>query len=127
MVCIVNFYDFYYFSYKNISNNFLIVELRTPLGAIIGVLSAFEETQLSEEQKDMVHMMTRASDVVLSVVNDILDAAKLEAQKITLINRTFDLLDLIEKTIEIFGERAGTKQIELILCCEPTSLPKYVK
>ncbi|CAI2172268.1 11427_t:CDS:10 [Funneliformis geosporum] len=102
-------------------------ELRTPLGAIIGVLSAFEETQLSEEQKDMVHIMTRASDVVLSVVNDILDAAKLEAQKITLINRTFDLFDLMEKTIEIFGEKAGTKQVELILCCEPTSLPKYVK
>ncbi|CAG8484927.1 10821_t:CDS:10 [Funneliformis caledonium] len=95
--------------------------------AIIGVLSAFEETQLSEEQKDMVHIMTRASDVVLSVVNDILDAAKLEAQKITLINRTFDLFDLMEKTIEIFGERAGVKQVELILCCEPTSLPKYVK
>src|SRR6266542_1238991 len=91
MVCIVNFYDFYYFSYKNISNNFLIVELRTPLGAIIGVLSAFEDSQLSEDQKDMVHIMTRASDVVLAVINDILDAAKLEAKKVTLLNRTFDL------------------------------------
>ncbi|RIA99503.1 hypothetical protein C1645_869890 [Glomus cerebriforme] len=102
-------------------------ELRTPLGAIIGVLSAFEDTQLSEDQRDMVHIMTRASDVVLAVVNDILDAAKLEAQKVTLLNRTFDLFDLMEKTIEIFGEKAGTKKIELILCCEPNSLPKYVK
>ncbi|RHZ80261.1 hypothetical protein Glove_138g49 [Diversispora epigaea] len=101
-------------------------ELRTPLGAIIGVLSAFEETQLTEEQRDMVQIMSRASDVVLSVVNDILDAAKLEAQKISLMNRTFDLIDLIEKTIEIFGEKAGKKQIELILCVE-TALPKYVK
>ncbi|CAG8637592.1 3186_t:CDS:2 [Ambispora gerdemannii] len=102
-------------------------ELRTPLGAIIGVLSAFEDTPLTTDQKDMVHIMTRASDVVLSVVNDILDAAKLEAQKITLMNRTFDLFDLVERTIEIFGERAGTKQIELVLVFEPTELPKYVK
>ncbi|KAF0366923.1 PAS domain S-box protein [Gigaspora margarita] len=102
-------------------------ELRTPLGAIIGVLSAFEDTPLTEDQKDMVHIMTRASDVVLSVVNDILDAAKLEAQKITLVNRTFDLFDFMEKTIELFGENAGNKQIELILCCDPDSLPKYVK
>ncbi|GBB92369.1 hypothetical protein RclHR1_00200002 [Rhizophagus clarus] len=102
-------------------------ELRTPLGAIIGVLSAFEDSQLSEDQKDMVQIMTRASDVVLAVVNDILDAAKLEAKKVTLLNRTFDLFDLMEKTIELFGEKAGTKNIELILCCEPTSLPKYAK
>ena len=75
----------------------------------------------------MVHIMLRASDVVLAVVNDILDAAKLEAKKVTLINRTFDLFDLMEKTIEIFGERAGTKKIELTLCCDPASLAKYVK
>nr|CAG8454895.1 11465_t:CDS:10 [Entrophospora candida] len=102
-------------------------ELRTPLGAIIGVLSAFDDTKLTEDQKDMIQIMTRASDVVLSVVNDILDAAKLEAQKVTLMNRTFDLFDLIQKTIEIFGERAGNKKIELILSCDPASLPKYVK
>ncbi|CAB4429500.1 unnamed protein product [Rhizophagus irregularis] len=102
-------------------------ELRTPLGAIIGVLSAFEDTALTDDQKDMIQIMTRASDVVLAVVNDILDAAKLEAQKIKLVNRTFDLFDLVEKTIEIFGEKAGNKQIELILDCEPNSLPKDVR
>lgn len=101
--------------------------MRTPLGAIIGVLSAFEDSQLSEDQKDMVQIMTRASDVVLAVVNDILDAAKLEANKVVLLNRTFDLFDMLEKTIELFGEKAGTKNIELILCCEPTSLPKFIK
>ncbi|CAB4483024.1 hypothetical protein RhiirA5_503824 [Rhizophagus irregularis] len=102
-------------------------ELRTPLGAIIGILSAFEDSQLSEDQKDMVQIMTRASDVVLAVVNDILDAAKLEANKVALLNSTFDLFSLMEKTIELFGEKAGAKNIELILCCEPTSLPKFVK
>ncbi|CAG8767101.1 4459_t:CDS:2, partial [Acaulospora morrowiae] len=102
-------------------------ELRTPLGAIIGVLSAFEGTPLTKDQKEMVQIMMRASDIVLAVVNDILDAAKLEAQKLTLVNRTFDLLFLVEETIDIFGEQAGNKRIELILDCDPTSLPKYVK
>ncbi|CAI2162842.1 17492_t:CDS:2 [Funneliformis geosporum] len=98
----------------------------TSHGAIIGVLSALEETPLTEDQKDMIDIMSRASDVVLSVVNDILDAAKLEAQKIKLMNRAFNLFDLVEKTLELFGERAGTKQIELILDCEPNKLPKFV-
>ncbi|KAG9302548.1 hypothetical protein G9A89_007252 [Geosiphon pyriformis] len=103
-------------------------ELRTPLGAIIGILSAFEDTLFTADQKDMVQIMAHASDVVLAIVNDILDAAKLEAHKITLNNRTFDLFDLVEKTVEIFGESAGAKHIELVLLCERSNeLPKYVK
>ncbi|CAG8509044.1 666_t:CDS:10, partial [Acaulospora colombiana] len=102
-------------------------ELRTPLGAIIGMLSAFEDTPLTKDQKEMVQIMTRASDVVLSVINNILDAAKLEAQKITFANRDFDLLHVVEETLNIFGEKAGAKQLELILCYEHASLPKYVK
>ncbi|CAG8722744.1 5195_t:CDS:2, partial [Acaulospora colombiana] len=101
-------------------------ELRTPLGAIIGVLSAFEDTPLTDDQKEMVHIMMRASDIVLSVVNDILDAAKLEAQKMILANKTFDLPRLVDETLNILGEKAGNKKIELIVCCDHT-LPRYVK
>ena len=75
----------------------------------------------------MVQIMTHASDVVLAVINDILDVAKFEAQKIRLINTTFDLIVLAEKTIDIFAERAGKKRIELVLLFEPNDLPRYVK
>jgi len=70
-----------------------------------GSLSAFEETELTSEQQDMVEVMSRASDVVVSVVNDILDTAKLDARKLTLINRVFDLWSLVEKTVTMLGER----------------------
>ncbi|RIB06383.1 hypothetical protein C2G38_2217280 [Gigaspora rosea] len=101
-------------------------ELRTPLGAIVGILSSFDDTGLADDQKDMINIMARASDVVLSTVNNILDAARMEANKIILINHVFDLLDLFEDTIELFGERAGAKQIELVMSCEVDKLPKYV-
>ena len=71
--------------------------------------------------------MTNASDVIFTVINDILDVAKLEAQKVQLINRTFDLIVLIENTIDIFAEQAGKKRIELVLWFEPDGLPRYVK
>ncbi|RIB04242.1 hypothetical protein C2G38_2254476 [Gigaspora rosea] len=102
-------------------------ELRTPLGAIVGVLSSFEGTNLTADQEDMVNIMTRASDVVLSIINNILDAAKLEAHKITLVNRTFDLLELFDDTIEMFGEKAASKKIELITNYDVDKLPRYVK
>ena len=97
------------------------------MGAITGALSAFEGTQLTTEQRDMVEVMSRASDVVISVVNDILDAAKLDAHKLTLINRVFDLWALVEKTVIKFGERVGAKELELIVLYDPETLLRYVK
>ncbi|CAG8540921.1 6752_t:CDS:10 [Paraglomus occultum] len=102
-------------------------ELRNLLGTITGALSAFEGTQLTAEQQDMVEVMSRASDVVMSVVNDILDTAKLDAQKLTLINRVFDLWALVEKTVTTFGERVGAKELELIVLYDPETLSRYVK
>ncbi|KAF0355101.1 protein-histidine kinase [Gigaspora margarita] len=102
-------------------------ELRTPLSAIMGILSSFESATLTANQMDMINIMSSASDVVLSIIKDILCVAKLEAHKITLINRTFDLLELFENIIEEFGKKAGDKNIELIINYEADLLPRYVK
>ncbi|RIB06885.1 hypothetical protein C2G38_478040 [Gigaspora rosea] len=102
-------------------------ELRTPLGAIVGILSSFECNSLTTDQKEMIDTMIRSSDIVLSIINDILDSARLEAQKVTLINKTFDLLVLLDDIIENFGKRAGSKKIELIVNCDVDELPRYVK
>ncbi|CAG8442393.1 9607_t:CDS:10 [Scutellospora calospora] len=102
-------------------------ELRTPLGAIVGILSSFDCTNLTTDQKDMINIVSYASDTILSIVNNILYAAKLEAQKIILINRTFDLLELFEDIIEAFGKRAIAKNIELIVNCDVDGFPRYVK
>lgn len=74
----------------------------------------------------MLHIMSKASDIVLNVINDILDTAKLEARKLSLNNCIFDLYDLFQRTIEIFGECTGTKGIELIMIFDPNQLPRYV-
>ncbi|CAG8757013.1 13160_t:CDS:2, partial [Ambispora leptoticha] len=83
--------------------------------------------KLTKQQKDMVKIMLNASDVVLSTVNNILNAVKLDEHKIILKNKTFNLLNLFESAIEIFGERAGNKQVELILSYDLDTMPKYVK
>ncbi|RIB01882.1 histidine kinase-like ATPase [Gigaspora rosea] len=102
-------------------------ELRTPLGAIEGMMPSLLGTTLTNEQKDMLNIISNAADIVLSIINDILNVAKLEAKKIILVNRTFDLLNSFESTINIFGKKAATKNIELIVNCEIDILPRYVK
>ncbi|RIB26103.1 hypothetical protein C2G38_2164178 [Gigaspora rosea] len=101
--------------------------LRTPLGAIVGMISSLEDTTLTTEQKDMLNIISNTADIVLSIVNNVLNVAKLEAKKFILVNRTFDLLNTLENTIIIFGKKAATKNIELIVNCEIVMLPRYVK
>jgi signal transduction histidine kinase len=97
------------------------------LGTITNALFAFEKTQLTSEQRDMIEVMSRASDAVISVTNDILDAAKLEARNLQFVNRVFDVWALVEKTVTSFGERAGAKEIELIVLYEPETLLRFIK
>ncbi|RIB26180.1 hypothetical protein C2G38_2240915 [Gigaspora rosea] len=115
---------------NNIKNQILANtshELRTPLGAIIGVLTSIESAIFTDDQKDMINILLYASDIVLLRINEILNVVKLEAPNIILMNKTFNLLELFENTIEKFGKGAGVKNIELILNCDVDELSRYVK
>ncbi|KAG0054664.1 hypothetical protein BGZ83_010684 [Gryganskiella cystojenkinii] len=93
-------------------------ELRTPIGAIVGALSALEDTDynLTGEQRDMVKIMQITSDVALSVINDLLDTAKLEAGAMSLtIKECPGLVDTLEQSVRIFADKAGRKEVDLVL------------
>ncbi|KAF9905304.1 hypothetical protein EC991_001852 [Linnemannia zychae] len=93
-------------------------ELRTPIGAIVGALSALEDTDynLTGEQRDMVKIMQITSDVALSVINDLLDTAKLEAGAMSLsIKECPVLIETLEQSVRIFADKAGRKEVDLIM------------
>ncbi|KAG0279808.1 hypothetical protein BGZ95_000158 [Linnemannia exigua] len=93
-------------------------ELRTPIGAIVGALSALEDTDynLTGEQRDMVKIMQITSDVALSVINDLLDTAKLEAGAMSLsIKECPGLTETLEQSVRIFADKAGRKEVDLIM------------
>ncbi|KAF0429112.1 PAS domain S-box protein [Gigaspora margarita] len=96
-------------------------------GAIIGLISIFDFSTLTNNQKDMINIIQHTSDFVLSIVNEILNITKLDVHQITLVNSTFDLLDLFEKVIEQFTKDVENKQIELILNYDIENLPRYIK
>ncbi|KAF0537249.1 protein-histidine kinase [Gigaspora margarita] len=102
-------------------------ELRTPLGSIMGICSSFENEVLTVQQKDLINILLHSSNVALSTINYIPNIVNIEEYKNASVNRVFDLLDLFEHAIEIFGERAGNKRIELALNYHSDTLPKYVK
>ncbi len=100
-------------------------EIRTPMNAILGMGELLSETPLSRDQEKYVQIFHDAGENLLTLINDILDLSKVEAGQIQLEAFPFHLGELIEKTGEILGMRAGDKGLDLICHIQP-DLPMEV-
>lgn len=89
-------------------------EIRTPLNAIIGMSDLMSETKMNDEQTRYVSVFRKAGDALLTLVNDILDLSKIEAGQLVLENISFNLMEMIEETADIYALKAADKQIEII-------------
>ncbi|MEX2353817.1 MAG: response regulator, partial [Gammaproteobacteria bacterium] len=98
-------------------------EIRTPLNAIIGMSDLLSETELDFEQKKYVGVFKKAGDTLLSLVNDILDLSKIEANQLKLEEIEFNLVDTIEESVEIYALKAAEKEIEIICDIDPGIKP----
>ncbi|MGB0467167.1 MAG: GAF domain-containing sensor histidine kinase [Pontibacterium sp.] len=79
-------------------------ELRTPLTSVTGSLSLLFNNkvgQLDEKQHSLVGIAVRNSDRLLSLVNDILDLAKLEAGKFEIDRQPYNIVTLLNKAVEL--------------------------
>lgn len=91
-------------------------ELRTPLNAIIGFSSAMEMKVYGEMEDRSV---ARARDInrsgrhLLSLINDILDVARIEAGKVELFEETITPDELVSSTLRMIAGRAETKNISI--------------
>ena len=90
-------------------------EIRTPLNAIIGMSDLLMEYNISLEQKDMIKSIHTSGDLLLNIINDIIDISKIEAEKLVLENIEFDLIDLVEETVDMFYFLARDKGLEVIV------------
>jgi CheY-like chemotaxis protein/HPt (histidine-containing phosphotransfer) domain-containing protein len=90
-------------------------ELRTPLNSIIGFSRLILE---SPTQKDRlierhVRLINGASTALLSIVNDVLDVSKLEADRLELDCRSFSCRSLVESTLDLLRGEADAKGLGL--------------
>ncbi|MFC1585893.1 response regulator [Fibrobacterota bacterium] len=88
-------------------------EIRTPLNSIIGFCKILQETALNLTQKDYVDTIAAGSDLLLSVITDILDVSKIEAGKIVLEEVAFNLESLITSVIKLVSPRMEGRSIRL--------------
>jgi signal transduction histidine kinase len=90
-------------------------DMRNPLGNMIGLAQILyeEPNQLPDDTQNIAEIIIRSGENLLSIVNTLLDAARLEAGKITIDYAQVDLNTLIEHEIEQFNIAAKQKDIQL--------------
>jgi len=101
-------------------------EIRTPLNGLLGVSDLLLRTALTEEQRELVQIGQNSGLALLGVINQVLDYSKIEAGKLMVEKIDFDLLDLVEGTMELLAEKAHEKGLELITRIED-SMPANLK
>ncbi|MCU0533327.1 MAG: ATP-binding protein [Hydrococcus sp. Prado102] len=102
-------------------------ELRTPLNAILGFSQLMNrETSLTKQQQENIGIINRSGEHLLSLINDVLDLAKIESGKMTLYPTDFDLYALIDLIEEMLALRAESKGLEFIIE-QSNDLPRYIK
>jgi len=96
-------------------------ELRTPLNAVIGFSEALLERmfgELNDKQAEYLHDILSSGRHLLSLINDILDLAKIEAGRMELELAAFDLSLALDNALTLVRERATRHGIGLVLAVD---------
>ncbi|NJP05810.1 MAG: response regulator [Chloroflexaceae bacterium] len=88
-------------------------EIRTPLNAIIPTARMLLETALTPAQRESVAMIAAGSDVLLSIINDILDLSKIESGQLMLEQQPVHLRNCVNEIISLFRQQATEKGLQL--------------
>jgi len=94
-------------------------EFRTPLNGVLGMARLLEGTRLTAEQRAYVGALRESGDHLLSLVNDVLDFARLGATAIELHTAPVDVENLLRQVCELLSPRAHEKNIEIAWAVAP--------
>ncbi|XP_058729455.1 ethylene receptor-like [Vicia villosa] len=99
-------------------NDFLAVmnhEMRTPMHAIIALSSLLQETDMTAEQRLMVETILKSSNLLATLINDVLDLSRLEDGSFQLETSNFNLHSMFKEVLNLIKPVACVKKLSLTL------------
>jgi signal transduction histidine kinase len=99
-------------------------ELRTPMNGVLGMAHALDRTDLSERQAQYVKTLLRSGGGLMTILNDVLDLAKIEAGKFDIETRPFNLHQTVARTMDLWTHTAEDKGLTLV-CDMAQDTPRW--
>jgi signal transduction histidine kinase/CheY-like chemotaxis protein/sensor domain CHASE-containing protein len=100
-------------------------EIRTPLNGIVGMSQILWEANITGDQRECVNTIKESSDLLLTVINDILDISKIDAGKFTMVPEAIDLNVFMRSVNSLAGTSIEAKGLDFV-CEIPTDLPHNI-
>ena len=100
-------------------------EMRTPMNAIIGMTAIGEKTDDLEDKNTAFGKIRDASSHLLGVINDVLDMAKIEADKLELVPIEYNFERMLQKVMTVIQFRADEKQQRLSVNIDK-KIPRFI-
>ncbi|MCP4604617.1 MAG: response regulator [Proteobacteria bacterium] len=101
-------------------------EIRTPINGIVPMLGLLLEAELDLEQYDLARMASISAEALLLILNDLLDATRMDTSKLDLEIIDFELRTVLEETNNLLALKAHDKGLEYV-CLIDRSIPSFVK
>jgi len=88
-------------------------EVRTPMNGVIGMLQLLQMTPLNDEQDEYVRTASISGESLLTIINDILDYARIESGKLKINPEPFEIKSVMDPLIASFKHSLNSKQVTL--------------